>query len=74
MVRKVFVFIEGETVKCYPNLRELARNHIKVSYFSAYRALLKSNYYPKDSYIIAIDTIRYKTKRGFNNKQTYKHD
>ena len=66
MTRKVFVFVEGERVKCYPNLRELTRDNPKVKYFSAHRALLKSNYYPKDSYSITIDTMYYKTKRGHN--------
>ena len=68
MTRKVFVFIQENTVKCYPNLSQLAKEH-KIPYFSASRSLAKFNFYTKDNYTIHVDTMVYTTHRTNPNNR-----
>ena len=65
MNRFVFVFIEKETVRCYPNLKQLCDNNLKVSYFKAHRALLSNDLFKDEGYMVAKDEMRYKTHRRF---------
>lgn len=67
MERKIYVLIDENDVKCYFNLKQLTSDNPKIPYFPAYRALLKSKSYYKDSYSIHINIIKYKTNRGNNH-------
>ena len=65
MDRKIYIIIQNEWAKAYINLKNLADNNPQVPYYTARRALLKSNVYKKDNYIIITERLQYKTNRGW---------
>ena len=65
MNRFVFVFIEKDMVRCYPNLKQLCENNPKVPYFKAHRVLLHSDLFKEEDYMVVKDEMRYKTRRRF---------
>ena len=66
MERLIYVFIEENNVKCYPNLRQLAKDNPKISYFSINRELKTTSLISRKDYKIAISIMKWKTRRGFN--------
>ena len=73
MERLIYVYIDEKNVKCYPNLRELAKDNTNTSYFSLHRLLKTTSIVIKEDYKIAVTRLKYKTKRGFN-KQSKEYD
>jgi hypothetical protein len=68
MEHTIYILIDGETVKSYPNLRQLTDNNAILSYFSLYRQLKKTSVITVDNMTIAVTKMKWKTKRGFNAK------
>jgi hypothetical protein len=58
MKRNVYVLIDEEDVQCFSNLTKLIRNTQKITYFSAYRALQKSNIIESGGVTITKTTLR----------------
>jgi len=65
MDRKIYIIIQGEQVKAYVNLKNLADNNPQVPYYTARRALLKFKTYKTNNYTIIIERLQYKTHRGW---------
>jgi hypothetical protein len=70
MKKIIYVFIENEVVRCYPNLKQLCDINTKVPYFKAFRALRTSDLFKDEDYVVAKDEMVYKTRRHFS-KGTY---
>lgn len=68
MTTKIYVLITKEGVEVYKNLKHLTDNNHKVSYFKAYRALLKKGSYFTEDYSITECVLKYKTNRRIPTK------
>jgi hypothetical protein len=73
MDHSIYVFIEENNIRCYPNLRQLAENHGKVPYFYTLKLLKKKSIVIRKDYTVAVTRMKWKTKRGFG-KQTQDND
>ena len=69
MEHLIYVFIEENNVKCYPNLRQLAKDNTKVPYYSISKLLKTTSLVSRKDYTIAVSNMKWKTKRGFNKKE-----
>jgi hypothetical protein len=61
----IYVFIEENNVKCYPNLRQLTENNTNVPYFYTAKLLKKKSIVIRKDYTVAVTRMKWKTKRGF---------
>lgn len=69
MEHVIYVFIQEDSVKCYPNLRQLANNHPQVPYYSISKLLRKSAAVKRKTYTIAVTKMKWKTKRRFPSNE-----
>lgn len=65
MDRLIYVFIEGENIECYPNLKQLTQDHPKISYNYTSKLLKTSSLIKRKQYSIAICRLKYNTNRNF---------
>ncbi len=70
MERIIYVFIKEDAVKCYPNLKQLSKDNPEIRYFQVYRALRKSNTFRKGNITVAVNTMKWKTKRKPPHSET----
>jgi hypothetical protein len=64
----IYVFIDENNIKCYPNLRQLANDNTKVPYFYMSKLLKKESIVKGRTYTVAVTRMKWKTKRGFNKQ------
>ena len=61
----VYVFISESKVKSYLYLRHLTEDNPEVPYFKTWRVLKTKTSVVTDTYKIYVNSIKWKTKRGF---------
>lgn len=65
MDQRIYVYIDDETVKCYPNLRQLANANPIVPYLSISKLLQTTAMVKRETFTVAVSRLLWKTKRSF---------
>jgi hypothetical protein len=74
MEHLIYVFIQEDNIKCYPNLRQLTNDNPIVPYFSIVKLLKTTSIIRRTAYTIAVTKLKYRTNRTFKRDNALNND